>query len=168
MNMSCSCFFLNRGDWLTEKMLVWLLQRRPLEAFLRRGRSSHYSPSNKLGWSVNACWKKGKTRCGRSTRRPWHPNWQVGTRHCCLKHSVIMIRNIDASGSRLAVWELLCFTYRVTIIVEFSSWDLKKKTHHDQYCVVKIKNILVLKTTAHKSNTSTLFQSTDCTAWYHF
>jgi len=54
-------------------------QGRAQEASLQIEKNSHYSPSDKLEWSANACWKKGKKRCGKSMRRPWLQNWQVGS-----------------------------------------------------------------------------------------
>lgn len=63
--------------------LVWFpfafKQEHHLEVFLQLGKSSHYSLLDRWEWSVNACWKKGRRKCGRSTRRRWLPNWQVGT-----------------------------------------------------------------------------------------
>lgn len=76
LNKERSCIRITSWHIL---VILCFFQERPPEAFLPLEKNSHYSPSDKLEWSANACWKKGKRRCGRNTRRPWLQNWQVGT-----------------------------------------------------------------------------------------
>lgn len=61
------------------KLVFFYTQEHPLEEFHPVEKSSHYSPSDKLELFVSVCWKKGKRRCGRNMKKPWLPNWQVGT-----------------------------------------------------------------------------------------
>lgn len=61
------------------KTCFFYTQEHPLEEFHPVEKSSHYSPSDKLELFVSVCWKKGKRRCGRNMKKPWLPNWQVGT-----------------------------------------------------------------------------------------
>lgn len=41
------------------------------------GKSSPYSPSDRLGWFVKGYWKSVRTKFGRSTTRYWRQSWQV-------------------------------------------------------------------------------------------